>query len=111
MGGDPDGGRSIRNTPLSFIFLFVSKTFPLPSPVLPPRKGGRVPYIRKKTLPLKMLLQSYGITGRKLSEILGVSPSTGAARMANTNTLTVEELHIISTKGHIPINEIRDAIT
>lgn len=109
MGGDPDGGRN-RNTPLSFLLPFRFQNFPLPSPVLPPRKGGHLPYIRKTTLPLKMLLRSYGITGRKLSEILGCSPSTGAARMADVNTLTVEELHIISAKGHIPINEIRDAI-
>ena len=67
-----------------------------------------MPYIKKARDPLRALLKSYDITdGTKLARVLGVTPKTGRARFNYPQTLTIAELHKISTFGHIPIDEIR----
>jgi len=70
-----------------------------------------MPYLKHARDPLRALLQSYDIVdGTKLARVLGVTPKTGRARFKYPETLTVAELHKISTFGHIPIDEIRASI-
>ena len=73
-----------------------------------------MPRIRKPEIPfvkMKRLLLGYEMNGPKMGEILGCSAKTGKARLDNPQTLTLADLDNISKKGHIPIEEIREAIT
>ena len=71
-----------------------------------------MPYLKRQRDPIRALLQSYDIIdGTKLARVLGVSPKTGRARFDYPQTLTIADLRKISSFGHIPIEEIRAAIT
>lgn len=54
------------------------------------------------------LLVGYGMTGPKLAEILGVSRPTARGRLDAPGQLTLEELHTISARAHIPWDELKD---
>lgn len=56
------------------------------------------------------LLTGYGLTGPKLAAILGVSRPTARGRLDEPGRLTLEDLDRINRFGHIPIEEIREAI-
>lgn len=73
-----------------------------------------MPYIKPKDPPfikMQRLLKGYGLSGRKLAAILEVSPPTGAARLAEPEMLTLRDLDRINRFAHIPMEEIREAIT
>ena len=50
------------------------------------------------------------MNGPKMGTILGCSAKTGKARLDNPQTLTLADLDNICKRGHIPIEEIREAI-
>lgn len=71
-----------------------------------------MPYIKQKAPPwaaMQRLLRGYGMTPTALAGVLGVSRPTATSRLENPGTLTLEELHRISTRAHIPFDEIREA--
>lgn len=72
-----------------------------------------MPYLKQPSAPcdkLRRLLKGYEITGETLGEMIGCSTVTGCRRLKNPGSLTVAELLAISQRGHIPIDEIREAI-
>ena len=73
-----------------------------------------MPYIKPLTpqpwARMHRLLVGYGMTGPKLAAILGVSRPTAKARIDTPGKLTLEELDLISRRGHIPLDELRDCI-
>ncbi len=70
-----------------------------------------MPYKKDTTHPLTKLMYKYGYTsGNKLKTVLHCSTPTAVTRLQNPDTLTVAELTLLNTDGHIPIKEIRAAI-
>ena len=72
-----------------------------------------MPYIKKPDPPyarMTRLLRGYGLNGPKLAQILGVTPPTGNKRLEQPVTLTIGDLDRINRLGHIPMEEIREAI-
>ena len=72
-----------------------------------------MPYIKKKEPPFaKMgrLITGYGLNAPRLAELLDVSRQTAKRRLENPETLTLQDLDRINRLGHVPIEEIRDAI-
>lgn len=72
-----------------------------------------MPYIKQKAPPwaaVQRLLRGYGLTPTTLMGVLDVSRPTATKRLENPGTLTLEELHKISTRWHIPMDEIREEI-
>lgn len=57
------------------------------------------------------LLKGYGLTAAKLAEILEVSTPTARQRLAEPERLTLGDLDRINRAGHIPMEELREAIT
>lgn len=73
-----------------------------------------MPYIKPKEAPFaKMgrLLRGYGLSGQRLAEVLECSAPTARARLAEPETLTLRDLDRISRRAHIPMEEIREAIS
>lgn len=73
-----------------------------------------MPYLKPKAEPWKKLtrlLRGYRITGPALAGILGCSEPTAYRRLKEPGTLTLDELHTISLRAHIPIEELREAIS
>lgn len=72
-----------------------------------------MPYIKKPDPPyarMTRLLRGYGLNGPKLAAVLQVSAPTGQKRLTCPDTLTLGDLDRINRFGHIPIEEIREAI-
>ena len=72
-----------------------------------------MPYVKKPDPPffkMTRLLRGYGFNGPKLAEILGVSRPTAHCRLEEPGRLTLEDLDRINRFGHIPIEELREAI-
>jgi len=72
-----------------------------------------MPYIKKAEPPfvrVARLLKGYGLQGKALAAVLGCSPPTARSRLEKPETLTLAELAMISSRGHVPMDEIRDAI-
>lgn len=70
-----------------------------------------MPYLRKAaTDPMTRLLRSYELNGTSLAGLLETCPNTGTKRLLDPNSLTLGELRKLSSKGHIPIDEIRRAV-
>ena len=72
-----------------------------------------MPYVKKPDPPyVKMtrLLKGYGLNGTKLAGLLGVSQPTGSRRLERPELLTLGDLDRINRFGHIPIEELREAI-
>lgn len=71
-----------------------------------------MPYIPKPAPFARMarLLKGYGLNGAKMAKILDRSQPTGKDRIDHPGNLTLEELAVISSRAHIPMDEIRDAI-
>ena len=70
-----------------------------------------MPYVRKNDPHEKarMLLRCYDIGPQKLAVILGKSEPTARSRLRNPGSLTGNEWMKIHRKGHVPIDEIREA--
>lgn len=56
------------------------------------------------------LLKGYGLTAPKLAEVLSVSPPTARQRLDDPSRLTLGDLDRINRFGHVPLDEIREAI-
>ena len=72
-----------------------------------------MPYIKSKDPPfarMQRLLKGYGFDGPTLAAVLGCSKPTALSRIRNPETLTLAELAAINSRGHVPMEEIRDAI-
>ena len=72
---------------------------------MPYIKAREIPYVR-----VKRLLLGYGLDATSLAGVLGCSYNTAASRLRNPQSLTLHELGVISRNGHIPIEELREAI-
>lgn len=73
-----------------------------------------MPYVKTPERPyaaVGRLLKGYGMTAEKLSGILECSVPTARARLNDPQRFSLAELALVSRKGHVPIEEIRDAIT
>lgn len=67
----------------------------------------------KKTRPFektRRLLLGYELTAPRLADVLGCSVPTARQRLEDPGSLTVAELARINRAGHIPIEEIREAL-
>ena len=72
-----------------------------------------MPYVKtdKPFAKMRRLLLGYEVDAVALSEIIGCSYNTARTRIDNPERLTLSELDAINRKGHIPIEEIREAIS
>lgn len=72
-----------------------------------------MPYIKQKQpafAKLSRLIRGYGFTGPKLAEILGCSAPTAKKKIDSPEYFTLAELKMLNSAGHIPADEIREAI-
>ena len=73
-----------------------------------------MPYIKPHDPPfvkVKRLLLGYGLGVTELASVLDCSRNTAAARLNDPQRFTLGELNTISKRKHIPIDEIREAIS
>ena len=73
-----------------------------------------MPYIKPKEpafAKMQRLLKGYGLSGQKLAAVLECSAPTARARLESPQTLTLEDLDRINRRGHVPMEEIREAIS
>ena len=64
-----------------------------------------------QTDPMRRLLNAYEInTGPALAPIILVSPTTAYRRIQTPEDLTLREIRLLASRGHIPIDEIRGAL-
>ena len=73
-----------------------------------------MPYLKPKAEPWKKLvrlLRGYGITGAALAGILEVSQPTAYRRLREPGSFTLDELYAVSVRGHVPMEEIREAVS
>ena len=71
-----------------------------------------MPKVRTPDVPfrkMRRLLLGYEIKGADLAEILGCGLDTARRRLDNPETFTLAELYKVATKGHVPVEELRDA--
>ena len=71
-----------------------------------------MPYkkVRQNQIELHRLLKAYELNATILSRILNCSFPTAKKKLDDPGKLTVDELMLISSKGHIAIDLIRGAI-
>lgn len=72
-----------------------------------------MPYIKPRDPPfaaLGRLLKGYDLNAPKLAGILDCSTPTARRRLKEPELLTLGDLVRISQRGHIPMEEIREAI-
>lgn len=72
-----------------------------------------MPHVKPKAPPfsrMRRLLLGYGFNGPRLARVLDVSEPTARKRLDNPELLTLQDLDRISRYGHVPIEEIREAI-
>ena len=73
-----------------------------------------MPHLKKKPEPfadIVKLLKGYDLgSSRKLAAVLYCSDYTGRARLKSPGDLTLTELQAICRNGHIPADEIREAL-
>ena len=70
-----------------------------------------MPYVKAKRDSLSKLLGAYKLEcGCALARVLGVAPATALKRIKSPEDLTVRELRLLASHGHIPIDEIRAAL-
>lgn len=73
-----------------------------------------MPYIKKNAPPfvkITRLLRGYGFNSITLASVLGVSQPTAKKRLDRPETLTLGELDRISRFAHIPMEELRQAMS
>lgn len=68
-------------------------------------KQREIPYAK-----MHRLLKGYGLDGPRLGEILECSAPTARNKLKNPEKLTLGELWKICQRGHITMDEIREAI-
>lgn len=71
-----------------------------------------MPYkkIKQNQIELHRLLKAYELNATALARILNCSFPTAKKKLDDPGKLTVDELMVISTKGHVAIDLIREAI-
>ncbi len=72
-----------------------------------------MPYIKKQEIPfakMRRLLLGYGYNGPKLAAVLGCDPKTAKRYLDEPRRLTIEDLDKINKRGHVPLEEIREAL-
>ena len=72
-----------------------------------------MPYVPKKQPPfsrMARLLRGYGFNGNNLCDILSVSPPTARAKIEDPTRLTLGDLDKLRRSGHIPWDEIKEAL-
>ena len=73
-----------------------------------------MPYLKKRQEPFQKMtriLRGYGFNGENLVPVLGYSPKTNRERIRNPEQLTLGDVKNLNQKGHIPMEELRDAIS
>lgn len=68
------------------------------------------PLTTQRYVRMTRLLKGYGLTAPKLAEVLDVSPPTARQRLDDPSRLTLGDLDRINRFGHVPLDEIREAI-
>ena len=75
-----------------------------------------MPYVKTHVDDLSKLLGAYDLkNGRRLALVLCMSPTSACRRIHNpeeltVRELTVRELRLLASRGHVPIEDIRGAI-
>ena len=72
-----------------------------------------MPYLKKRDepfAPLRRLLIGYGLNASHLAPVIGKNENTARERLKNLDKMTLGELRSIALKGHIPVEELREAI-
>ena len=71
-----------------------------------------MPYIKKKTEFEKVsrLIRGYA-TAPKVAEMIGCSAPTARKKMNDPQKFTLEELRKICLRAHIPVEDMREALT
>ena len=71
-----------------------------------------MPYLKQEKPYAKMtrLLTGYGFNGPSLAKVLKVSEPTARKRLNRPELLTLQDIDRISRFGHVPIEELREAI-
>lgn len=73
-----------------------------------------MPYIKTTDPPfikMRRLLLGYGYGAAKLAAVLGVSDPTARKRLEKPETLTLAEIDKIHRLAHIPMEELKTAIS
>ena len=72
-----------------------------------------MPHLKSREEPFaafKRLLLGYGLNASHLAPIIGRNENTSRDRLKRPETFTLGELRSIALKGHIPVEEIREAL-
>ena len=72
---------------------------------MPRLKERPTPFVK-----VTRLIKGYGFNGSNLEPILGYSAKTNRKKIEDPRELTLGDLEKICKNGHIPIDEIREAI-
>ncbi len=71
-------------------------------------------YVRRYQPPyekMRRLIRGYGLNAPKLASVLDCGETKARSLLRDrTAHLTLEDLHRLNTHGHIPIEEIREAL-
>ncbi len=72
-----------------------------------------MPKLKERPIPfqkVQRLIKSYGFNGSNLEPILGYSAKTNREKINDPRRLTLGDLEKMCKSGHIPMEEIREAI-
>ena len=70
-----------------------------------------MPHIKQNTDPMRRVINAYELnSGLALAKVLNCSKGTAYRRIETPEDLTLRELRLLVSKGHIPIDEIRGAL-
>ena len=69
-----------------------------------------MPRTKKSLDSLVMIIRAYGYNGLTLADVIETSHQTALNRLRYPETFTLREIRLLQKKGHIPIDELRDAI-
>lgn len=73
-----------------------------------------MPKLKERKIPfwkMQRLIKSCGFNGCNLVDIWGYSPKTNRKKIEDPRQLTLGDLENLCIKGHVSIEEIRDAIS
>ena len=71
-----------------------------------------MPYLKddKPFVEIERLLRGRGLIGSRLARVLNTSEGTARSRLRTPGTITLFELERICKEGHVPAEEIREAV-
>lgn len=73
-----------------------------------------MPYVKKaevRNAAFSRLITGYGLNAPKLAKVLGCSVPTARKKLTGESDYSFTDFHRINRFGHIPIEELREAIT